>query len=109
MDVFGIALSGLQAAAAGQRVGANNVANALSQGYRAKRVERSELVQNQQGAGVKVDRITEDPTPPVPGGSNVDLAREFVQSSVESVVYNANLQLVKSEDERFRSILDLKG
>jgi flagellar hook protein FlgE len=109
MDAFGIALSGLQAATSGQRVTANNIANALSDGYKAKRVERSEVAQNGQGSGVKTDQLTEDPTPTVPGGSNVDYAKEFVQSSVDGLLYTANLKVIKAEDERFKSTLDLKA
>lgn len=109
MDAFGIALSGLQAASAGQRVTANNIANSLSDGYKAKRLERSELVKDGQGAGVKADQLTEDPSPTVPGGSNVDLAKEFVQSNVDSLLYTANLKVIKSEDERLKSTLDLKA
>ena len=39
MDVVGIALSGLRASGAGLAVQANNVANQLSDGYKAKRVD----------------------------------------------------------------------
>jgi flagellar hook protein FlgE len=109
MDAFGIALSGLQAASASQQVTANNVANTLSDGYKAKRVERSELAANGRGAGVKADGLTEDPTPPAPGGSNVDLAREFAQSNVDTLLYTANLKVIQAEDDRFKSTLDLKA
>ncbi len=109
MDAFGIALSGLQAASASQQVTANNVANALSDGFKAKRVERSALVANGQGAGVKSDGLVEDPTPTVPGGSNVDLAQQFVQSNVDSLMYTANLKVIKSQDDLFKSTLDLKA
>jgi flagellar hook protein FlgE len=109
MDAFGIALSGLQAASAGLQVGSNNIANALSDGFKAKRVERSELVSNGQGAGVQIGQLTEDPSPTVPGGSNVDLATEFVNSSVDSLLYTANLKVIKSQDQLFQSTLDLKA
>lgn len=105
MDAFGTALSGLRAAGAGLAVQANNVANQLSDGYRAKRVDLAE----QPAGGVTVQGVTEDPSPTVPGGSNVDLATETVQGMAMDVMYRANLKVVQSEDQRMKATLDLKA
>ena len=105
MDAFGPALSGLRAASAGLAVQANNVANQRSDGYRARRVELAE----QAGGGVAVQKVTQDPTPTVPGGSNVDLATETVQGMAMDVMYRANLKVIQAEDRRMKATLDLKA
>lgn len=105
MDAFSIALSGLQAASGRRQAGASNVANLLSDGYQATRVDLADQAQG----GVRVARVGKDPSPGVPGGSNVDLAREFTQSFVDGLMYNANLKMIRSEDERLKATLDLKA
>ena len=103
MDAFGPALSGVRAASAGLAVQAGNVANLLTDGYRAKRVDLA----SQQGGGVRAEGVVEDPSPLVPGGSNVDLATEAVQGMALDVMYKANLKVVQSEDQRMKAALDL--
>lgn len=105
MDGFGIALSGLRAASAGLAVQANNVANQRSEGYQAKRLDLSA----QAEGGVQVQGLSVDPAPPVPGGSNVDLASETVQGMGFEVMYKANLKILKSQDELLQATLDLKA
>ena len=105
MDALGPALSGLGAANAGLAVQANNVANQLSDGYRAKRVDLAE----QPAGGVAVQGVSAGPSPSVPGGSNVDLATEMVQGMAMDVMYKANLKVVQSEDQRLKATLDLKA
>lgn len=105
MDGFGIALSGLRAAGAGLAVQARNVANLSSDGYRARQVE---LAAQAEG-GVQVQGLSMDPSPPVPGASNVDLASETVQGMGFDLMYRANLQVLKAEDERMKTVLDLKA
>lgn len=105
MDAFAIALSGLNAASNRRQAGSNNVANLLSAGYQATRVDLAD----QASGGVRVSQVSKDPTPGVPGGSNVDLAREFTQSFVDGLLYTANLRVIQSEDERLKSTLDLRA
>jgi flagellar hook protein FlgE len=105
MDGFNIALSGLRAAGAGLAVQANNVANQLSDGYKAKRVNLAA----QAHGGVQVEGLSEDPSPAVPEGSNVDLAAETVAGMGFDLMYRANLKLLKAEDERLKATLDLKA
>lgn len=105
MDAFAIALSGLNAASSRRQAGGNNVANLLSDGYQATRVDLAD----QASGGVRVSQVSKDQNPGVPGGSNVDLAREFTQSFVDGLLYTANLRMVQSEDERLKSTLDLKA
>ncbi len=105
MDVVGIALSGLRAASAGLTVQAGNVANQLSDGYKAKRVD---LVAEASG-GVRVSGVSADPTPAGPGGSNVDLATEAVQGMSLELLYKANLKVLRTQSELDKATLDLRG
>jgi len=105
MDVMGIALSGLRASSAGLAVQANNVANQLSGGYKAK---RADLVAEASG-GVRVSGVTEDSTPAGPAPSNVDLASETVQGMGFELMYKANLKVLKAGDEITQATLDLKA
>jgi flagellar hook protein FlgE len=105
MDVFGTAFSGLRASSAGLAVQANNVANQLSDGYKAKRVD---LVAEASG-GVRVSGVSDDPTPAGPAPSNVDLASETVQGMSFDLMYRANLKVLKGADELTKTTLDLKA
>ncbi len=105
MDVFGTALSGLRASGAGLAVQANNVANQLSDGYKAKRVD---LVAEASG-GVRVSGVSDDSTPAGPAPSNVDLATETVQGMGFEIMYKANLKVLRTADELTKATLDLKA
>ncbi|HJV89880.1 MAG TPA: flagellar basal body rod C-terminal domain-containing protein [Holophagaceae bacterium] len=105
MDAISSALSGLQAASTRRQAGGNNVANLLSDGYQATRVDLAD----QPSGGVRVEKVSKDESPGTPGGSNVDPAREFTNSFVDGLLYNASLKVVQTEDERLKSTLDLKA
>lgn len=105
MDVVGIALSGLSASSAGLAVQASNVANQLSDGYKAKRLD---LVAEASG-GVRVSGVSSDPTPAGLGTSNVDLPTEAVQGMGFDLMYRANLKVLKTADELMKATLDLKA
>ena len=105
MDIAGIALSGLRASGAGLAVQANNVANQLSDGYKAKRVD---LVAEASG-GVRVSGISADSTSAGLALSNVDLATESVQGLGFELMYKANLKVLKTADELAQATLDLKA
>ena len=105
MDVVGMALSALSASSAGLAVQANNVANQLSDGYKAKRVD---LVAEASG-GVRVSGVSQDPVPAGLGPSNVDLATETEQGMGFDLMYRANLKLLNTADELMKATLDLKA
>ena len=105
MDVVGMALSGLSASSAGLAVQANNVANQLSDGYKAKRVD---LVAEASG-GVRVSGVSQDPTSAGPGTSNVDLTTETVQGMSFDLMYRSNLKVLKTADELMQATLDMKA
>jgi flagellar hook protein FlgE len=105
MDVVGMALSGLSASSAGLAVQANNVANQLSDGFKAKRVD---LVAEASG-GVRVSSVSSDPTSAGPGTSNVDLPTEMVQGMGFDIMYRANLQVLSTAQELTKATLDMKA
>jgi len=105
MDTSSISLSGLSAAAQGLGVTANNVANANSEGYRARRLDQEEL----QEGGVRASQLVESQEPTAPGGSNVDYATEMVAMMTQSVSYTANLEVMKTQDQMLGQFMDMKG
>jgi flagellar hook protein FlgE len=105
MDMIGSALSGLRASSAGLAVQANNVANQLSNGFNASRID---LVAEASG-GVRVSGVSQDPTPAGPAPSNVDLATEMVQGMSFDVMYKANLKVIQAANEQMKATLDLKA
>jgi flagellar hook protein FlgE len=105
MDVVGIALSGLRASGAGLAVQAGNVANQLSEGYKARRIN----LEADASGGVRVSGVSADPTPAGLAPSNVDLATEVVQGMGFELMYKANLKVLKLADELAQATLDLKA
>lgn len=110
------ALSALQAFGTKLNSNANNIANASSEGYKKTRV----LLENQEPHGVKA--ITEKVDTPgtmryeeTNNGedfvelSNVDLAQELPESSINARFYQANLKTLQVADEMIGSLLKLKA
>nr|WP_320133448.1 flagellar basal body rod C-terminal domain-containing protein [uncultured Holophaga sp.] len=105
MSTYDIGLSGLNAASLGTAVTANNIANANSSGYKAKRLD----LEDQAGGGVKASQLSESQESTVPGGSNVDYATEMVNLMTQSGSYSANLETLKTQDEMLGQIMDMKA
>ena len=106
MDVFGIALSGRHAAQAQLLVGADNLANLDTPGFKASRVDLAEA----PGGGVEVSGIEKDTTPGPLGsdgqeGSNVDLASEMIGLSRARTLYAANAMVVRTADQMTGTLL----
>ncbi len=107
-----IAQSGLQVASLRLAVSANNVANALTDGFAPSRVEAQEVPSGGvEGAVVKpndpqfeaqVDRA-------ILGASGTDLAQESVNQLLAASMFQANLATVKTADETIGVLLDLRG
>jgi flagellar basal-body rod protein FlgC len=105
MDAFSVALSGVNTANMGVAVNANNVANANSEDFRAKRMDQAELAQG----GTRPEALRESETPTVPGGSNVDYATEFVGLMAQSASFEANLKVMETQNQLLGQTLDLKA
>lgn len=105
MDVNSIGLSGLNAAALGVSVTANNIANANTKDFRAQRLDLEDLAQG----GTRPAALRERQEPPVSEGSNVDLASEFTNLITQSGAYQANLKVIQTQSQILGSALDLKA
>jgi len=105
MDTFSIALSGLQTSGNGMAVTANNVANANSEDYKAKRMDQEDV----QGGGTRPSTLQESQEPTAPGRSNVDYATEMTGSMLQSASYQANLKVIQVESQILGQTMDLKA
>ena len=108
MNVFGIALSGMQAAAAQLNATADNVANLETPGYQAQRVDLVDL----STGGVAVSGISRDtnPGPAEPDGqegSNVDLATEMMNLTRSKLLYSANAAVLRVGQKMTGALLDM--
>jgi len=110
------AVSAINAIETKMAVLSNNVANSQTNGFKKS---RADLKQGDNG-GVEVE-ITQvnNPGPMLSveenGGtvekemSNVDLAEELPQTIIAKTGYDANLKMVKTQDEMMGSLLDIIG
>ena len=95
---------------------ANNVANVNSDGYKKTKVTLHEG--QTQGVTVNIQQV-EDPGPMVyeqtnegqvlVEKSNVDLTEELPNLMLAKRFYQANLKVIKTEDEMLGSLLDIKS
>jgi flagellar hook protein FlgE len=104
MDSTSISLAGVNAATLGVAVVANNVANANSKDFRAKRVDFEDL----REGGVKPSQIVESEEALVPGGSNVDFGAEFVNLLAHAESYKVNAKVLEVQQEILGTVMDLK-
>jgi len=105
MEAFAIGQSGLNAASLGTAVTANNVANANSDGYKAKRLDLEE----QKEGGVAASKLEESKEATRPGGSNVDYATEITNLMTQSGAYSANLKVMETQDKVIGQTMDMKA
>lgn len=110
------AVSALNAIETKMSVLSNNIANSQTNGFKKS---RADLKEGQSG-GIEVE-ITRVNTPgPIMtveenGGivekemSNVDLAEELPQTMIAKTGYEANLKMIKTQDEMMGSLLDIIG
>ena len=108
MDVFAIALSGMQAAQAQLNDTAQNTANLNTPGYKSQRADLVEL----STGGVGVARTTSDPSPgpTLPDGSegsNVDPASQMIDLQQEKLLYDANATVIRTADRMTGTLLDM--
>ncbi len=114
-DTFGIARSGVVAAGVDLAVSANNVANALTDGF----VPSHAVMSEQPEGGVRADVEKEPAPPPDPlaevradrallAPSRTDLVQELVSQSRAAAVYRANLATLKTAEELALEVTKLK-
>jgi len=105
VDGISAGLSGVQTAAQGVALSANNVANLNSAGYRAGSLVQAELPQG----GVRAQAVSRSQVPLNPGGANVDLATEAVELKTQGAGYQANLKVLEAQNRMVGSALDMKA
>ncbi|MCE5282111.1 MAG: flagellar basal body protein [Deltaproteobacteria bacterium] len=109
-----VAMTALRALDKKMEVTANNTANVNTDGFKASRVETQEAYP--EGVKVTISQ-TETPGTPLPvtegsetaESSNVSLEEQMLELVTTPQMYNANLEVVKSEDEMLGSLLDIRG
>ena len=110
------ALSGLSAYSAKISSNANNIANANTEGFKKSRVILSTA--EPQGVQVQTERVdtpgpmTYEQTSKGMGlveQSNVDIAQELPEMSVNAQFYKANLKTLQVADEMLGSLLKTKA
>ena len=112
MKTLNISLSALNSFSKVQDVVANNVANINTDGYSARRVRLEELPNNQ---GVRAEEVREEDTRQperlnenrtnLPQ-NNVELAREFTEMIQNQNAYNANAQVVRTENQMVGELIN---
>jgi len=126
IDAISTAQSGLSALATSMAATANNVANADTDGYRAR---DARLETGPGGQGVRVSELSEDTSSgglrsetvsaeneagiPQPGVdlvamSNVDLASQAVNMVEVSRAFEANVAVIRTADDMAGTILDMR-
>lgn len=93
-----IALSGMQAAQAGLRTSAHNVANLGTDGFRRQRLQQQPLA----GGGVTTEVVRD----PVQGP---DLVRDVVDQLQAKNAFLANLAVFKTADRLAGALLDTRA
>ena len=116
MQTINSNLAALKAYGKKMEVHANNVANLNSEGFRKSRTIITEGPG--QSVSVSTERI-DSPIRAVPDtddvqtvqmdSNNVDLAEEIVGVEIAQTGYDANLALIKAEDEMVGTALDIVG
>ena len=108
-------LSGLQAAAAKMQVTANNVANAQTGGYQTQRVDSTQPsggIEARTPEGTATAPSALPPTEAVQvsrGPSEVDLAHEMVEMTVNESVYLANVRALEAANGMLGTLLDTQA
>jgi flagellar hook protein FlgE len=104
MDTTAVSLSGVNAATLGVAVVANNVANANSKDFKAKRVDFEDI----REGGVKPSQIRESEAMGAPDGSNVELDTEFTNLLAYADTYKINAKVLEVQQEILGTVMDLK-
>ena len=97
-------LSGIRNAFERQDVTANNIANINTKNYKARDVLNKEVKNGGVEAAIK--KSTETPNK---NGNNVNLTREIVNQINNINQEKTNINVLKSQNEMFGSLIDIKA
>lgn len=112
MDAINSALSGLSAAEKRLQAAAQNIANQLSENYKAQKIEQTAI----ESGGVKVEAVEKDPATITTVDSegnpvelpNVSLEEEVVQQIVATYTYKANLRVLQTAQDLQEALLNIE-
>lgn len=115
-SLYQTALSGLRTFSTRLQANGNNIANANTDGFKKTVVTNSDVaplgvkaeVHKRSTAGTSVLQRTGAEMQPVEL-SNVDLATEIVDMSLNSTLYKANLRTIETANEMTGTLLHLKS
>jgi flagellar hook protein FlgE len=108
MNVFNIALSGMQAAQAQLNTTANNLANLDTPGYQAQQADFVDI--STGGAAQSGTTTSKTRGPNLPDGqegANVDPATELVNLTRAKLLYSANAAVIRVGQQMTGSLLDM--
>ena len=113
VDVGAVALSGLYANEKRLAVAADNIANANTEGFRAKDLQQS----SNDGGGVSTRVVERSPAtvqvPDTEGGirelPNVSLESEIINSKLATYGAEANLKVIQTQDKLNKYLLDIQA
>lgn len=108
--LFSIAASGLAVQSTRLAASAHNVANASTDGFRP--VEVSAVEQEQGGVTAQIERsaaVESQVDRNIVALSQTDLVKETVGQMGAAAAFRANLAVLRTADETFQSLLDVKG
>ena len=105
MDGVSLGVSGLNVSTQSIALSSNNVANANTDGYKAKTLQQQDL---QQG-GVRAAGIQESQEPSEQGRSNVDFTTEAVNLDTKGLSYQADLKFLQVQQSLLGTALDMKA
>jgi flagellar hook protein FlgE len=116
ISAYQSALSALQAFGTGVNSNANNIANSNTDGFRRTRVMQTAM--QPQGVQAAIEKVNTKGTmiyEETSNGlelieqSNVDLANELTDMTVNADYYKANLKTIQTSDNILASLLDIKA
>lgn len=112
MSVAQTALTGINAAQTQLAVSANNIANATTPGFKPQAVERTAL----PGGGVRADVVELSPTARAleasqSGGdlAEISLDKEVANATLARYDVQANIKVLKTQQELDQSLLDIQA
>lgn len=104
-SVLSVAVSGLNASAERFNVAANNIVNANTEGYQARRVNSV----SQSTGGTSAASQAGGVRNVVTQGGSVDLASEIVDTIFAGISYSANAQVIRTAEETLGQLLDIRA
>jgi flagellar basal-body rod protein FlgC len=113
VDVTSVALSGLAANERRLAVAADNIANANTPGFEAKKLQLSSNDAGGVNTRVAVKSPATVPVPNAQGGidtrPNVSLEEELIATDIATYGFKANLKVLQAQDKMNKYLLDIQA